>query len=111
LDVLRVEGFVNAAEVAPSDISDRPVTVQVKLTGGQVEKFQGKITYFDPRVQGGGNYRVYAEVANRMDRGQQHWLLRPGTDAEMTIDVRPGLAQPRQAPAGQNAVPGQPMRR
>ncbi len=103
LDTLRVEGFVNAANVAPADVSNRPVTVQVRMAGNQVESFKGKIVFVDPRVQAGGEYRVYAEVANRMDRGQTHYLLRPGSDAEMTIDIRAGLAQPNVPAAGQNA--------
>jgi multidrug resistance efflux pump len=111
MDVLRVEGFVNANDLSPGDVSDRPVTVQVRLTGGQIERFTGKIVYYDPRVQAGGQYRVYAEVVNRLDRVQQHWLLRPGIDAEMTIDTRAGLAQPQLPPKGQNAQPAQPMRR
>jgi multidrug efflux pump subunit AcrA (membrane-fusion protein) len=95
LDILRVEGFVNAADLAPADVSNRPVTVQVKLAAGAVERFQGKIVFVDPRVQAGGQYRVFAEVANRKNADQSHYLLRPGSDAEMVIDLRAGLAQAR----------------
>jgi multidrug efflux pump subunit AcrA (membrane-fusion protein) len=109
LEVLRVDGFVNASVLAPADVSNRPVTVQVKLAGGQVEQFQGKIVYADPRVQSKGEYRVYAEVTNKKNR--DHWLLRPGSAAEMVIDLRGGLAQPKLPPAGQSAQPGLPMRR
>jgi hypothetical protein len=34
-------------------------------------------------LKAGGEYRVWAEVANRRERG--HWLLRPGLEARMTI--------------------------
>lgn len=111
LDLLRVEGFVNAGQFAPADVSNRPVTVQVRLAGNVVEQFKGKIVFVDPRVQAGGEYRVYAEVENRRNRANSHWLLRPGTDAEMVIDVRAGLAQQQLPPAGQNAQPAAPMRR
>lgn len=108
LDELRVEGFVNAGQLAPSDVADRSVTVQVRLAGNVVEQFPGKIVFVDPRVQAGGEYRVYAEVKNRRNRVGTHWLLRPGTDAEMVIDVRAGLAQ--QPPLKQGVQPP-PMRR
>lgn len=109
LDELRVEGFVNASQLAPSDVADRPVTVQVRLAGNVVEQFQGSIIFVDPRVQAGGEYRVYAKVKNRRNRANTHWLLRPGTDAEMVIDIRAGLAQ--QPPQNQGVLPAAPMRR
>jgi hypothetical protein len=48
-------------------------------------QFTGKIIYISPLVQAGGEYRVWAEVSNRQENGQ--WLLRPGLNAEMTIQL------------------------
>jgi len=85
LDRLRVEGFLNAKDFSPSEVGNRPVRVNIRLARGKVESFQGKITFVNPLVQAGGEYRVWAEVVNRMEGAQ--WLLRPGMEADMTIDV------------------------
>jgi multidrug efflux pump subunit AcrA (membrane-fusion protein) len=97
MDRLRIEGFLNAAHFSPSEINARPVTVEVKLARGRTERFQGKVVFVNPVVQAGGDYRVWAEVDNRQENGE--WLLRPGLEAEMTIDTRslPALGQ---APVG-----------
>ena len=53
------------------------------------------ITFVNPLVQAGGEYRVWAEVVNRQENGE--WLLRPGLEAEMTIDVGTLAARPADA--------------
>ena len=85
LDRLRVEGFLNAKDFSPSEVGNRPVRVSIRLARGKTESFQGKITFVNPLVQAGGEYRVWAEVVNRMEGSQ--WLLRPCLEADMTIDV------------------------
>lgn len=85
LDRLRIEGFLNAADFVPSEVSNRPVTVSVQLARGRTASFQGKIVFVNPLVDAGGVYRVWAEVVNRREGDQ--WLLRPGLLADMTIDV------------------------
>jgi multidrug efflux pump subunit AcrA (membrane-fusion protein) len=84
-DTLRIEGFLNATEYDPLDVANRPVTVEVELARGRRVQFTGQISYIDPRVQAGGEYRVWAEVANRREGDQ--WLLRPGLSAVMTVHV------------------------
>ena len=84
-DKLRVEGYVDAARLGPEEVSGRPVTVAVTLAGGRRETFTGKIVFTSPLVESGGDYRVFAEVDNRLDSGSQQWLLRPGQTATMTI--------------------------
>ena len=84
-DTLRIEGFLNASEYDPSEVAGRPVTVEVELARGRRVQFTGQITYVSPLVQAGGEYRVWAEVSNRQENGQ--WLLRPGLNAEMTIQL------------------------
>jgi hypothetical protein len=76
---------LNAADFSPSEVSSRPVQVSVQLARGRTASFQGKIVFVNPLVDAGGVYRVWADVVNRRDGDQ--WLLRPGLEADMTIDV------------------------
>lgn len=93
LDHLRVEGFLAAGEYLPADIQDRPVEVSVQLPGGRTEILSGKITFVSPLVEAGGDWRVWAEIANRQQRGQ--WLLRPGLEVDMSIlPLADGAAAP-----------------
>ncbi len=85
MDRLRVEAFVKIQQLSPRELTSRPVEVAVRLSGGQLEVFSGRIVFIDPRIQAGGEYRVWAEVDNRMD--DDHWLLRPGLEADMTIGL------------------------
>jgi multidrug efflux pump subunit AcrA (membrane-fusion protein) len=86
LDTLRVEGFVSAAEHGPQEIAGRRVRVVVFLERGRTETFHGKIVFVNPHVQQpGGDYKVWAEVENRFVADQ--WVLRPGHNVEMTIDL------------------------
>ncbi|QDU95544.1 HlyD family secretion protein [Lignipirellula cremea] len=86
LDRLRVEGFLNANEFSPAEIAGRKVTIQVQLERGRVETFSGVVAYVNPVVQAGNKYRVRALVENRVEK--QHYLLRPGVEASMSIDLR-----------------------
>jgi macrolide-specific efflux system membrane fusion protein len=89
IDRLRVEGFLTATEVPPEDVAERPVMIEVQLSGQRAARFVGKVVYVSPLVQAGGKYRVRAEVENRIDNG--HPLLRPGMTATMTIQTGPPL--------------------
>ncbi len=84
---LRVEGFLNAREVIPSEAADQPVRVVVELTRGRRETFQGKVTFVSPLVEAGGEFQVWADVENRTDPNSGQWVLRPGMEAEMTINL------------------------
>lgn len=83
LDRLRIEAFLDTAQVAPTAVHGRPVEVSVELAGGRRESFAGRVVFVSPLVEAGGQYRVWAEVDNRQQDDQ--WLLRPGLEAEMTI--------------------------
>jgi macrolide-specific efflux system membrane fusion protein len=83
LDRLRVEGFCRFSELAPGAVFHRPVRVSVDFAGGRSEVFEGRVTFVSPLVQPGGEYRIWAEVENR--REGEHWLLRPGLDAQMEL--------------------------
>jgi multidrug efflux pump subunit AcrA (membrane-fusion protein) len=84
-DKLRVEGYVDAGKWDPDQVRGRPVTVVVPLANGRSETFEGRISFVSPLVESGGDYRVYAEVANRRFAGSSEWLLRAGQTATMTI--------------------------
>jgi len=85
LDRLRVEGFVNAANFNPSEIAGRTVSVDAELARGEKVRLNGKIVFVNPLVQPGGDYLVWAEVDNKQTDG--HWVLRPGVNATMTINI------------------------
>ena len=55
------------------------------MAGGKSETFVGRVTFISPLVQPGGEYRFWAEVDNR--RHGDAWLLRPGVEAEMVIEM------------------------
>ena len=86
IDLLRVEGFLNAKNYAASEIQNRPVEVTVTLAHGQQQKFPGKIVYVKPLVEAGGEFLVRAEVQNR--KQDDVWVLNPGMKAEMTIQLK-----------------------
>ena len=84
LDRLRVEGFVRYDEQSPGSLHGKVVRVEVASAGGVRHTFHGRVTFVSPIVQPGGEYRIWAEVENR--REAEHWLLRPGLEAELTIE-------------------------
>jgi len=88
IDRLRVQGYIRATDHAAGEIDGRDVTVDVELTRGRQESFRGKVVFVSPLVQAGGEYQVWAEVENRRDPRNNHWLLQPGLDASMTIHTR-----------------------
>jgi multidrug efflux system membrane fusion protein len=83
---LRVQGTLNISEYAPEEVMGRPVTVKVVFARGRSETFNGNVIFVDPMVELGGNYLVRALIKNREENGQ--WLLRPGMEAEMTIQLK-----------------------
>jgi macrolide-specific efflux system membrane fusion protein len=84
LDRLRVEGFVSGASVDPATVVNRAVLVEVETAGGQRRTVSGRVVYVSQLVQGGGEYRVWAEVDNVKENGR--WRILPGQSARMTIE-------------------------
>jgi len=82
---LKVEGFVESEDLLPQDVLGKTADIVVRLGHGQVEEYQGTITFVSPLVQAGGIYRVSVEVENRRVDG--FWILRPGLTATMTIQL------------------------
>ncbi|MGE0610128.1 MAG: hypothetical protein AB7O62_23755, partial [Pirellulales bacterium] len=95
LDRLRVEGFLNASEHNPHEVMNRPVLVEVPLAHGRVEQFRGKVVFVSPLVEADGEFRVWAEVVNRTEGDQ--WLLLPGLNAAMSIELGRTLPPAREA--------------
>ncbi len=86
MDTLHVEGFVDASKYDPGEVDGRNVSVVVELTRGRKAEFRGRVILVNPKQQAGGRYRIRAEVGNRQEN--KHWLLRPGVNAEMRIELR-----------------------
>ena len=88
MDRLRVEGFMNCEDCAPEEIEGAAVTITVDLAGDQSARFQSTITHVSPLVEASGDYRIWAEVDNPRGGGEYPWLLRPGSEAQMKIDLK-----------------------
>jgi len=86
MDKLRVEGFVDANRYLPEDVEGREVTVIIRRPNREPETFKSRISFVSPIVEASGDYRVWAEVDNRVSKGK-HWVLRPGMEAEMQINL------------------------
>ncbi len=107
MDRLRVETLVRAAELGPAEVVGRPVRVIAHLERGRTAEFHGAVTHVHAQIYG-GEYRIWAEVDNRMENGQ--WLLRPGADTDLEINLageitQPPTAQPVAQPQSQSPTP------
>ena len=89
MDRLRVEGFFKSEQFAPQDLRGKPVIVSVELpNNAQPMQFRGRIAFVSPLVEAGGEYRIWAEVENRLVPGRNDdWLLHAGVTASMQINV------------------------
>jgi multidrug resistance efflux pump len=87
IDRMWVEGFLSAADFDPAQIDGQAVEVRFDLARQRTAQLPGKVVFVSPLVQAGNKFRVRAEVVNRMEQGQ--WLLRPGTEVDMTISLGP----------------------
>jgi multidrug resistance efflux pump len=83
-DLLRVNGTLDGNRINPADVEGKPVTVEVMLGGGRIERFSGKVVFVNPGWESGGKIRVWAEVYNRQEDGR--WLLGYNMNARMIID-------------------------
>ena len=85
LDQLHVECFVDSTQYDPIEVIGRPVTLTVHLARNRTEQLSGHVVYYSHKTQADGHYLVRAEVENR--REGNHWLVRPGLPATITIRV------------------------
>lgn len=86
LDRLRIQAFLDAAEIDPREVADCSVKVEVTLAHGVKREFKGQIVFVNPNVEADGRFLIHAEVDNRQENN--HWLLRPGQRAEMRVELR-----------------------
>jgi multidrug efflux pump subunit AcrA (membrane-fusion protein) len=93
MDRLRVEGFVNE-EVSPNEVFSADVEITVDLGGQAKKRIAGTISYVSDIVESNGDYRVWAEIENPESGGDYPWLLRPGIEADMVINLKPSAAAP-----------------
>ncbi|MFM8251090.1 MAG: efflux RND transporter periplasmic adaptor subunit [Planctomycetota bacterium] len=91
MDAVRVQGYLNVADFSPREVEDQPVTIEVSETiGGKsvTRSVTAKLDYVSPVIEPGGDYRVWAKVKNPQV-GERDWLLRPGSNVTMTIQIKP----------------------
>jgi len=90
MDRLQVEGFLEAKQYPQSEIRDRTVTVTLKgAKNTEPVEFTGRIVFVSPQEEAGNEYRIKAEVENRLVPGSNvEWLLHPGTNVTMRIDLK-----------------------
>jgi multidrug resistance efflux pump len=88
MDRLRVEGFLNSEEYAPHHVQGARATIRVRLAGGDEETLTGTVDYVSPLVEASGDYRIWAEIDNKPGRGGYAWLVRPGSEVEMTLELK-----------------------
>ena len=88
IDRLKIEAFVDPAQLAPREVAGRSVRVTAPLERGRTGEFIGQITFVNPVIEAHGKYRVWAEVENRQEGGE--WLLQPGLIVELML-LEPAL--------------------
>lgn len=89
-DVVQVEGYVEKPRER-GIVVGAPVKVLLAGADGKAEEFAGRITYVRPKEES-GEYRVYAEVANR--KAGDTWLLSFGQEVTMKVLVGGAAAAP-----------------
>ncbi len=89
MDRLRIETFLDATNLTPSQVDKQPVAVKVRLPGPRDVVFEGQVVFVSQRVMIGPKFQIRAEVINVDEpAGSGQWLLRPGLNAEMTIVLK-----------------------
>lgn len=86
MDRLWIEGFLRTTDFTRGEIQDRTVSVDIKLARGQTVTFPGTVVFVRPTTEAGGTFLFRAEIRNQKQGG--HWVLSPGLNAEMTIQLR-----------------------
>lgn len=93
LATLRVEFLLNAADYSPHEVVGRTIVATAFLPHERHELFAGRVVFVNPRMEPSGEFLVWAEVENRL--GRTHWLLRPGMEADVQLEM-PRSRQPPQ---------------
>jgi multidrug efflux pump subunit AcrA (membrane-fusion protein) len=110
MDTLRVEGFLPIAEYAPGDLEGKPVSVTIEVPDRRNPRqpkrktVHGEISFVDPVIVAGGKCHFWAEVTQEPEDG--HWLLRPGMQVQMTVNLDGSAANKPARPTGLPYAPG-----
>jgi multidrug resistance efflux pump len=101
IDKLRVEAFLNASEVAPSEIAGRTVVIEITVKDPnsnerKIEKFNSKITFVSSQIVADGSYRIATDFDNR--KVGDDWAVRPGMVGNMTIKLTGGMNKTASTP-------------
>jgi len=88
MDRLQIETLLDGTQLLPADVDKQRVTVLVALPNRPPAPFEGTIWYVSSLVEQGARFLVKVEVVNRKQDG--HWVLRPGMNAEMNIQLKKG---------------------
>lgn len=92
IDRVWVEGTVSSNECNVQDVMGQKTIITLRQAGGDAVTFNGTIVSIPLVMEGGGNrFRVKADVQNRFENGV--WLLRPGAQLSMKIDLSPSTAK------------------
>lgn len=87
MDVVRVEGFINALNYAGQVQKGADVRIDIVVGGTRsnpvTRTYQGKIDYVSMELDLNGRYRIWVDIPNQ--REGDDWLLKPGMDAKMQI--------------------------
>jgi multidrug resistance efflux pump len=86
LDTVWVDGNVHANQYARAELADQDAVVNVAIRGKDTRAFPAKVIFVRPLTDAGDTYKVRAKVENRKVNG--FWLLSPGMQAEMSIQLR-----------------------
>lgn len=101
MDRLRVEGFLPADEYAPEQVLGARAVVKVRVVDGEPQPLACTVDFVSPLVEASGDYRVFAVIDNAPGRGGYPWLVRPGSDVEMTIQLKKSVTSTPRAPREQ----------
>lgn len=109
MNKVEVDGWVLSEEASPGDVFGKPVTIYVDLPGpthkDKPHVVKGHITFASQVMQGSGSsrqFRVSTEVENEQIDG--FWVIQPGTEARMVIDLN-GPSAPRPTPPALQTSP------
>jgi multidrug resistance efflux pump len=89
LDRLFLKGTLETKDFHQSDVRGKSVVVEAVFPGERLEKFHGSVQHASSQVDL-GTFEVLVEVENRV--AGNDWLLYPGMNATMIIDLRPAAA-------------------
>lgn len=99
---VEIDGMVPAEDTTPAEVFGKPVTIYVELPGpankDKPHVVKGHITFASQVIEGTGSNRIF-NVSTEVDNEQidGFWIIQPGSQARMVIDLN-GPSAPRPTP-------------